>query len=265
MAFNFGAGLAKAAGGAAEIAGNEIKNEQTLDLQRELSDIQNAKALALEQATYDRSEQRKDAEFAKVKSITDSVTDPMEGKGGYESPAEQAKRQYGLLEQKAAALRDAGKYDAADKLDKELNRIDSKTSKEGQLEIKKLMLDLQGQRIEDLGKYQQGLLNNAAERVKLQGEVNDAKAAKGDKKTDADKQYDSYVEQIKAQKKTPMARYQFDNWMETKKAKDNSSETTSTKSMDAEGNEVTHTVKGKPNSNNQATPKIIPWNTYFNS
>ena len=71
MAFNFGAGLAKAAGGAAEIAGNQIKNEQTLDLQRELSDIQNAKALALDDAREAKTRARNTADLSSIRSTSE--------------------------------------------------------------------------------------------------------------------------------------------------------------------------------------------------
>lgn len=73
MPWNFGSGLVGAAGAVSEIAGNKIKNNQALDLQKELMDLQTAKALALEDAKYSRDQMHKDAETAKDDDLIKSL------------------------------------------------------------------------------------------------------------------------------------------------------------------------------------------------
>lgn len=245
----------------------EIKTERDQALEQARMKFADDLATQREQRNFDLEQKRVGERAAKAKEITGSVTDPMEGKGGYEDEASMAKRQYGLLQQRAAKLEEAGFIPEADRINKKLSDIDSKNSKDAQLEIKKMMLELQGQRIEDAAKYHTGLLGNAADKIKMQGEVNAAKIeaaqSKGAKETDSDKAYNSYVAEIKSQGKVPLSRYRFENWMENKKlnAKDSASETTATKTINDDGSETTKTVKGKPKLN--VTPAgATSWEVY---
>lgn len=72
MAFNLGGGLAAMAGGAAAVAGNQIKNNQNIDMERELIDLRAAKQTALEIAKEARVRATNTADLADIRSRSDA-------------------------------------------------------------------------------------------------------------------------------------------------------------------------------------------------
>jgi hypothetical protein len=259
------------AGGVKKVADGrvaDIEQQEEFNMKNALLDAQIEKELRLKEAGYQMEKQRAETEAKEVKAITDTVVDPMAGKGGYEDESSKVKRDYDLVSQKVSKLREAGKNDAADRLQKDLDRIDSKNNKEAALELKQLIA-------ENKIKNQQGLLNLKEQALEQQGKIADAKnetqlarieaanARSGDKKKSMDEQeYESYVEQIKAQGKKPLSLYQFNNWKASKRKQgDSDTVTTKTETMDDDGN-VTTTSRVSKASNKPKTNETTTVRTY---
>ena len=262
MGFNFGAGLKNAASGMSEVAGNQIKNMQAIDMQKELLELQSAKQLALEEAKFKRDEQRKDEHTKKIQSITGSVETDDDKAGGYEPEGAKEKRMYGLLQRKVDALNNAEEYDAAKVLQGQLDKLDTKNSKEAKLELDKLLYE---QKVN----YQTGLLDSKNEQIKMQGEVAAAKidaanarGAAGNKPTDADKEYQAYVDDVKSNgrkdskgnlSKIPLSRDRFNNAQDAIKEKSKIKDTESTTVEYTDPNDPLKTIKETRKGSPKAT------------
>jgi hypothetical protein len=254
MAGLLGSMVAGAAKSVADGRLKDIEQKEKFDYQNALLNAQAEKELMLKKAGIEMEDARDQGKKDKVAAIAGSVKDPMEGKGGYESEEDASKRNRGLLQQRADKLADAGEYDAAKAYYSRADAYDKTELSKAQLEAKLTQIE--------------GTIANGQERLRLQGEANTAKAeaaaakaSKGSdyKPTDSDKGYQSYVQQMKEQGKKPMARYQFENWLESKQAsfKQGETESVTTKTIDNQtGAETSVTTKGrqKPKSADDKDP-----------
>lgn len=240
--------------GAADTGLDLIKMNREFDLKKQLIQADGDMRARLEQNGIQAKQRASDEERGKVKGIIDSVKDPNEGKGGYETDEMKAASNRSRLEGQSKALREAGYLDEADKIDGQLGRMDKSAAQAAGLDIKRQQVD---------NAFEQG-----KEKLRLQGEANDAKAAtaqakieaanaraesagKG-KETDTDKEYNAYVSDVKANgrpdnagKKSyiPMSRDKWAVWNRNQDAgRRQKAGTRSVKSIDDEGNEITTTT-----------------------
>ena len=220
MAGLLGAVVAGAAGGYAKSRIDGINQQQEFDLKMALADAELEKQMQLKKQGYEMDDQREQAKKDKVASIANSVTDPLEGKGGYESDEDKSKRDRGLLQQKADKLADAGEYDAAKVYYARGDAQDKSEMTKAQLELKEqqILATIENQKERNRIQEELGDAKNATQLAKLEAAVAKSNQGGSNKKTDAEGEYDSYVTQMKEQRKKPMARYQFNNWMDGKKA-----------------------------------------------
>lgn len=256
MAGLLGSVLAGGVKGYAEGRANDIRKQEDFNLKMELQNAAMEKELKLKQAGIDMEEKQIQSRKDKVSGIANSVKDPMEGKGGYESSEEANKRNRGLLMQKGDALANAGEFEAAKTYYSRADQYDKTDAQARALDLKQTQIE--------------GAIANGQERLRLQGEANTAKAEaaaakvaasnnKESKLTDADKAYNSYVAEVKEKGKTPLSRYRFDNWLKAKNRERDDVETTAIKTVDEEtGQEKTVTTKGRPAAV-IADKKLNPW------
>lgn len=103
MSFDIGAGIAKAAGGVADIAENQIKNSQQLNMQQELQDIETAKQLALKEALYRQDQSHVTDERSRIEdtlqTARDALTQPSSEAGGYDPKAQKSYKDMSPKEQ----------------------------------------------------------------------------------------------------------------------------------------------------------------------
>ncbi len=251
------------AGGVKKVADGrvaDIEQQEEFNMKQALLDAQIDKELRLKEAGYQMDKQHAENEAKEVKAITDTVVDPMAGKGGYEDESSKVKREYDLVQQKIDKLTEAGKYDAAKALQTKLDKIDAKNNKEAALELKQLIAD-------NNIKNQQGLLSLKEQALEQQGKIAEAKnetqlakieaanaRSSNHKKSIDELEYESYVEQMKKQGKKPLSLYQFNNWKESKRKQgDSDTITTKTETMDDDGNVTTTSRVSK--ASNKPKPK----------
>ena len=113
MAGLLGSIVAGGVKGYADNRASDLRREESFNLELALQDAAAEKQLKLKQAGIEMEEKQLQSRKDKVSSIANSVSDPMGGKGGYESEEDSDKRKRGLLSSKADALADAGELDAA--------------------------------------------------------------------------------------------------------------------------------------------------------
>lgn len=249
MAGLLGSMIAGAAGGYAKQRIDTLNKEEDFDFRRALQASEAEYNMQLKRAGIQLENENEEAKFNKraaaIKEIEGQVKDPNEGKGGYESADDAEKRKRELYLQRGDALDQAGYGEEAKNRYSRADRIDTNAQKQGQLDAKRMQIE--------------GVIANGQEKLRLQGEANTAKAeaaaakaSRGSehKPSDGDKAYESYVQQMKSQNKKPLARYQFENWLESKKAgfKQNDSESTTIKTDEFGNKETSVTTKGKPKS-----------------
>ncbi len=163
MAGLLGSLVAGGVKGYADNRANDLRREEAFNLQMALQDAASEKQLKLKQAGIEMEEKQLQARKDKVSSIANSVTDPMEGKGGYESEEDSANRKRGLLSSKADALADAGELDAAKVYYGRADVMDKSEMTKAQLELKQEQI--------------LGTIKNAQERNRIYEELGDAKNA----------------------------------------------------------------------------------------
>lgn len=246
---------AGAAKGYADGKTREIQQQRDFDLKQALLDAQTEKQMLLQERGIKMQEDSEQRKRDKVTGIIGSVQDPTAGKGGYEPPEAAEKRTVEMARQKANALRESGYIEEAKSFDSVVDQYNKGELSRAKLEneITKInnALTLGREKLESQGAINEA--KNATQLAKIE-----AAAAKGGQKTDADKAYDSYVEQVKSQGEKPMARYQFNNWMKKKENqfKDEGA-VEKTKRYNADGTETEVTKRIKPGS--KPEPKVFTY------
>jgi Ulp1 family protease len=203
-----GSMIAGAAGKAADGRVKQIEAQEKFSMEQALLDARIEKDLQLKKMGFEMEDARDQKERDRISSIANSVEDPMAGKGGYESEEDAAKRNRGLLQQKANKLAEAGELEAAKTYYARADQYDK-------TELSKAQLEAREKQIENT-------FTNAQEKLRLQGEANTAKAEaaaakasagnKPERRTMEEQEYDSYVAEIKGKGLKPMSLYQFNNW-----------------------------------------------------
>lgn len=220
MAGLLGMMAAGAAKGYSQGRGQELQQQKEFDLKTALMDAQMDKELRLREAGYEMDDKREQARKDKVAGIANSVVDPMDDKGGYEPEEAKEKRERGLLKLKADKLADAGEFDAAKVYYGRSDAADKTEMSMAQLELKEqqILATIENQKERNRIQEELGDAKNATQLAKLEAAVAKSNSGGNHKPTDSDNDYASYVGQMKSAGKKPMARYQFNNWMESKKA-----------------------------------------------
>lgn len=280
MANMLGMMAAGAAKGYTQQRVSEIDAQNKFNMQQELMNAQAEKELMLKKAGYKLEDEREQAKKDRIKSIADGVKQTGEVAG--ESQEEKAKRQRGLLQSKADALSDAGEFDAAESYYKRVDANNKNDISLAQLDMKKQQLEGMIANWEEKNKNAQetnrireelGDAKNATQLALIQAKIESINAATERKRaagereykpTEGDKTYQSYVDEMKSSGKKPLARYQFENWMDSKKAgfkSDSNFEDVSTKTIktDKRGNPIEEqTIKRKQpiKQKEQAAKKI---------
>jgi hypothetical protein len=230
-----GSMIAGAAGAGAKGRVNAIEQQEKFNMEQALLDARLDKEVQLKKLGYEMDDQRDQAKKDRISTIANSVEDPMAGKGGYESEEDAAKRNRGLLQQKADKLAEAGEFDAA-------KTYYSRADQYDKTELSKAQLEAREKQIENT-------FTNAQERLRLQGEANTAKAEAAAAKVNAgnqnkpsmeEREYQSYVDQMKEKGKKPLSLYQFNNWKASKRktVEQMDTVTTAETKYDADGNEI---------------------------
>lgn len=235
---------AGAAKGFSEGQSKAVAARQEFDLKTALLEAQTEKEMMLQERGIKLKEDAEQRSRDKVTGLIGTVKDPMEGKGGYEAPEDKEKRTVDIARQKANVLRENGYIEEAKSFDTIVDQYNkgelSKAKLENEITKINNALTLGREKLESQGAINEA--KNATQLAKIE-----AAAAKGGQKSDADKAYDSYVEQVKADGKKPMARYQFDNWMENKKNQSKGEGVVEeTKRYNQDGTETKVTKKIKP-------------------
>lgn len=239
--------------GGADAAIKVADDQQAFNLNKALHEAQFDMRARLDQAGIKARQQVVDEDRSKVKGLLGSVRDPNENAGGYETDEMKAAGARSKLERQKQALQDAGYLDEADKLDGQLGRMDKSAAQAAGLDIKRQQVD---------NAFEQG-----KEKLRLQGEANDAKAATAQAKieaanaraenagkgkdTDNDKEYKAYVDDVKANgrpdnagKKSyiPMSRDKWAVWNRNQEAsRKQKGGTESVRKINSRGDEVTIT------------------------
>lgn len=172
MAGLLGSMIAGAAGGYAKQRIDTINKEEDFNFKQALQASEAEYNMQLKRAGIQIENENEEAKFNKrvagVKAADASVVDEMEGKGGYESPEDAAKRTRSTQLKRAEARANAGYTTEADSIYK---RIDADNKNENQIA-----------QIENRAKQVEGMITNGQERLRLQGLANiaqaEAKAAK---------------------------------------------------------------------------------------
>lgn len=182
------------AGGVKGYADNKIKDinrAEEFNLQSALLTAREEMEMRLKERGFEMEDAREQAKKDKVAGIANSVKDPMEGKGGYESEEAAAERKRGLINQKADALADAGEYDAAKVYYGRADAQDKSALSLRQLEVKEQQIlgtiknaEERNRIYEELGnaknETQLAKLEAAAAKVNSGGKPNDAQTKRAD-------------------------------------------------------------------------------------
>lgn len=239
---------AGAAQGFAEGRTNEIKQQQEFDLKRALLDAQTEKEMLMQERGIKLKEDAEQRYRDKITSIVNSVEDPMAGKGGYEPEEDKQKREISMAAQRADKLRAAGYINEANSYETIVDRYNKGEISKANLEneINKINNEF-ALKTKDLELKEQ---KNQTALAKIEAANNKKDTYKP---TDSDKAYDSYVQQMKSENKKPLSRYQFENWMESKKASfkngkdsDIGKETIKTTDVNNAGNTIRERTVTKP-------------------